>query len=273
MTATAMKTRGKNLSETMPRLEKQTEDRRVLRVKKQFWQRDVAFPGRLTEDMRDLKKLYQLRYDVYCRQKGFLEPADYPDQCETDVFDQHSLHFGAFDDFGNALGTLRLVRNSSRGFPMLGHCDIDVPDHILDNAGEISRLAVSKTIRKRQDDGDYGMAVNDAGVDAAPIKRLENNRRSHRPDIVIGLYKSLYQESRKHGITHWIAAMEPGLLKLLRRFYFTFEPIGPQVDYYGPVRPYMVSLEAIEDQVYENSKPFYAAFVKGLPPEFIKHPV
>lgn len=273
MTATAAKAQRKNSNESIPLTENRAEKQRQLRVKKQFWQRDVAFPGKLIEDNSDLKKSYRLRYDVYCLQKGFLEPGSYPDRCETDIFDQHSLHFGAFDDLGNILGTLRLVRNSFQGFPMLGHCDIDVADHILENAGEISRLAVSKIIRKRRGDGEYGMAAEGGAVDGVAAQRPRHNRRRHRPDIVVGLYKSLYQESKRHGITHWIAAMEPGLLKLLRRFYFSFEPIGPEVDYYGPVRPYIVSLESIEDQVYEKSKPFYAAFVRGLPPEFVKHPL
>ncbi len=154
---------------------------------------------------------------------------------------------------------------------MLDHCEINVPENILANSGEISRLAVSKIIRKRREDGDYGMAVDGNGVDSMSNVVKRDERRRHRPDIVVGLYKSLYQESKLHGITHWIAAMEPSLLKLLRRFYFNFESIGPEVDYYGPVRPYMVSLESIEDQVYANSKPFYEAFVKGLPPELIKH--
>lgn len=273
MTAIAIKAQRKKSSERIPLRQSQLESRERLRIKERFWQRDVAFPGRLVEDMDDLKKLYQLRYDVYCVQKNFLRQDDYPDRCETDVFDQHSLHFGAFDDLGNALGTLRLVKNSPRGFPMTDHCDINVPDHILDKAGEISRLAVSNIIRKRKGDGEYGMAVNGGSIDSASEKRTDHNRRRHRPDIVVGLYKSLYQESRRCGITHWIAAMEPGLLKLLRRFYFSFESIGPEVDYYGPVRPYMVSLESIEDQVYEKSKPFYAAFVKGLPPELVKYPL
>lgn len=63
------------------------------------------------------------------------------------------------------------------------------------------------------------------------------------------------------------------LLKLLKRFYFQFEPIGPEIDYYGSVRPYMVSLESVENQVYVNSKEFYASFVEGLPPELISHPL
>lgn len=259
------------LNESAPQV--QNRKNTLNEVKQRFWDLGVAFPSKLVKNMQDLEKLYQLRYEVYCVQKGFLNPGNYPNHCETDIFDQHSLHFGAFDDLGNALGTLRLVKQSSQGFPMADHCKINVPDHILDNAGEISRLAVSKMIRKRKNDGEYGMVVGGREMDIKPEIRPENNKRRHRPDIVVGLYKSLYQESRKHGITHWIAAMEPGLLKLLRRFYFNFETIGPEVDYYGPVRPYMVSLESIEDQVYKNSKPFYAAFVEGLPPELIKHPV
>ncbi len=243
------------------------------KVKKRFWGCDVAFPSKLVENVQELEKLYQLRYDVYCLQKNFLDPKNYPDEKEMDNFDQYSLHFGAFDDLGNALGNLRLVRNSHIGFPMLSHCKIDVPDSILQNSGEISRLAVSKIIRKRQGDGEYGMVMNGNKIDEKPVTNLADNRRRHRPDIVVGLYKSLYQTSKRQGITHWLAAMEPGLVKLLRRFYFNFEPIGPEVDYYGPVRPYIVSLESIEEEVYTNSKPFYTSFVKGLPPELIRHPV
>jgi len=259
------------LKESTPHV--QNQEKHPRRVKERFWSRDVAFPSRLVVDMKDLNKLYQLRYDVYCLQKGFLDPADYPNKCETDIFDKHALHFGAFDHSGNALGTLRLVKNSGVGFPMLKHCEIDVSEEILLKAGEVSRLAVSKIIRKRSGDGEYGMALQGGRVDEKPKFIPENNKRRHRPAIVVGLYKSLYQESKRAGITHWLAVMEPGLLKLLKRFYFNFEAIGPEVDYFGPVRPYMVSLDAIEDQVYQSSKAFYTSFVNGLPPELIKYPL
>ncbi len=36
------------------------------RIKKRFWERGVAFPSKLVEDMQELEKLYQLRYEVYC---------------------------------------------------------------------------------------------------------------------------------------------------------------------------------------------------------------
>ncbi len=267
----AMAPRNKSCSEITPKV--QIQDNKLRQVRRRFWDNDVAFPSQLVENLRKMKKLYALRYKVYCEQKGFLDPAKYPDNLETDIYDQHALHFGAFDDLGNALGTLRLVKNSDYGFPMLRHCEINVPDSILKTAGEISRLAVSKSIRKRKDDGQYGMAVKGGAVDEMPKTRRKNNRRRHRPDIVVGLYKKLYQESKLQGITHWLAAMEPTLLKLLKRFYFHFEPIGPEIDYYGSVRPYMVSLESVENQVYVNSKEFYASFVEGLPPELISHPL
>jgi len=257
--------------ETVPHV--QSREKSLKKAKKIFWASDVAFPSRLVEDMQDLKKLYRLRYEVYCVQKGFLDPADYPDKCETDIFDKHALQFGAFDHSGHALGTLRLIKNSEAGFPMLTHCKINVLEDVLQKSGEISRLAVSKMIRKRVGDGEYGMAVDGGMLDEKPKSLTQHNKRQHRPDIVVGLYKSLYQESKRAGISHWLAVMEPGLLKLLKRFYFNFEPIGPEVDYYGIVRPYMVSLESIEDQVYHSSKDFYASFVDGLPPELIKHPL
>lgn len=252
---------------------KQDQKNNLSDTKKNFWDRDVAYPSALIKDTTHLEKTYQLRYDVYCLQKGFLDPENYPEQTEIDDFDAHSLHFGTFDDLGNALGTIRLVKKSKKGLPMLDHCEIDISEDLLEGAGEISRLAVSKIIRKRREDTQYGIANDDIPIDEMPKIHPTDNGRRHRPDIVIGLYKCLYQESKKQGITHWVAAMEPGLLKLLKRFYFDFYPIGPEVDYYGAVRPYMVSLESIEDKVYESSKEFYAYFTKGLPSKYIRHSV
>ena len=58
-------------------------------------------------------------------------------------------------------------------------------------------------------------------------------------------------------------------MRLLSRFRFTFTPIGPEADYYGPVTPYIADIAAIERQVFEEMPEFFAEFIDGLEPEFI----
>jgi N-acyl amino acid synthase of PEP-CTERM/exosortase system len=63
------------------------------------------------------------------------------------------------------------------------------------------------------------------------------------------LYRAMFQYSRENGIRYWYAAMERSLARLLGRYGFDFTPIGPQVDYYGPVTVYMADLRALEEKV------------------------
>ena len=56
-----------------------------------------------------LQHSYRLRYQVYCLERRFLRPEDYPQGTETDEFDPHSIHIGAMDRRGTLAGTARLV--------------------------------------------------------------------------------------------------------------------------------------------------------------------
>src|SRR5690606_15783528 len=106
--------------------------------------------------------------------------------------------------------------------------------------------------RRRKNDGFYGFdTVSDFdGVDvnltSTQAQATDNipHRRS-KPEIVLGLYKTMYQASKRQGITHWLAAMERSLLRLLTRYNIGFQPIGPELDYFGPVVPYIAAIADI----------------------------
>jgi N-acyl amino acid synthase of PEP-CTERM/exosortase system len=205
-----------------------------------------------------LESAYRLRFDVYCVERAYLPPQDYPSGREIDEFDAHSLHFSAFNRAGDTVGTIRLVQPNSTGFPLLQHCQLHdevIPDEIV----EISRLAVSKRYRRRAEDDIYGITPEQIMV---PDPRPEERRR--RPEIVLGLYKIIYQESKRRGITHWLAAMERSLVRLLWRYGFSFEAIGPEVDYYGPVTPYITKIAEIERDVLAIRPSIFKEFNEGL---------
>ena len=57
----------------------------------------------------------KLRYQVYCKEIKSLDPNDYPDEIETDWFDQYSYHFLAKSKYG-IIGCTRLIPNTPKGF-------------------------------------------------------------------------------------------------------------------------------------------------------------
>src|SRR5665647_10971 len=227
----------------------------------------------IIDDTQYLMDSYALRYDVYCNEQHFLPPEDYPSQLEIDAFDNSAIHVGAINLEGVLIGTLRLVLPSARGFPLFEHCELfntykDFANSPLPSTAEISRLAVSKSYRRRTNDGLYDLASQE---DAVPSTGNEDEamHRRHKPEITLGLYKAMYQVSKRRGITHWFAAMEETLLRLLYRYRSAFNPIGPQVDYYGPVTPYLAEITHIEAGIRQRCPEMFAEFVQGLGLELV----
>jgi N-acyl amino acid synthase of PEP-CTERM/exosortase system len=218
-----------------------------------------------------LAQSYALRFQVFCEELGFVPPASCPEGQESDAHDSHSLHFGAIDRHGAVVGTARLVRDSDLGLPLFSRCRI-LPE-FQPSAGErgavaeISRLAVSAHYRRRKGDDRYGLST---GVQEHPrVTPMARERRGRRPEIVLGLYRAMYQESKRRGIRRWYAAMEKGLARQLTRFHIHFLEVGPETDYYGPVSPYAVDIRAVEASVAAGDRALFREMVRGLDPRFL----
>lgn len=211
-----------------------------------------------------LEASYALRFEVYCREKRFLSPADCPGGVDIDEYDASAVHLGIFGLNDQMVGTVRLVLSDVLDFPLRRHCH-----YALDNiehtsavkVAEISRLAVSKRLLPQFIK--QASAWSRDRFDVSPVAAGQATVRVERL-LVLELYKALYQESKKQGVTHWLAAMEPSLARLLWRFRFLFRPIGPEVDYYGSVRPYLARINQVEKLVFDANPSLFAHFVEGL---------
>lgn len=218
-----------------------------------------------------LDQSFALRYQVYCLERGFLNPAHYPEQRETDAFDAHALHFGTTNLQGEVVGTARLVQRSSVGFPLFGRCtifpgetEIDRPEHTV---VEVSRLSVSrKKYRRHKEDGAHG------GQGTPPPAHIARERRGGHAEcggeLIVSLYKALYQASKRRGITHWLAATEQSLYRLLGKYAFPLRPIGPEIDYFGPVAPYLMDVREFDQVILSGTRPRLDDFLVGLEPRF-----
>jgi N-acyl-L-homoserine lactone synthetase len=168
-----------------------------------------------------LDAIHRLRYQVYCLEREFLDVRRYPDGRERDAFDEHSVHLAAIGPTGTALSTLRLVCDSPLGFPL------DKYVHSLwDSFGGLPRPQVAEVSR----------------LIVSPRHRRTN---MSDPQLLFGLFRTLYEECHRRGLHHLLATMEPCLARLLRRLGFPFEPIGDTIDYFGAVTPYCAHLDTM----------------------------
>ena len=206
-----------------------------------------------------LRESYALRYQVYCRERTFLSPEGYPNRLEVDEFDRHSIHVGAVDALGALAGTARVVKPSEMGFPLFRHCRTFPHETEFHGRNtrlvEVGRLAVSRSYTRPDD-----------GLDGA------GERRRGREDVFLTLLKALYQQSKRLGATHWLAATEASLQRLLAQHGFPFRAIGPDTDYFGVVTPYTLDLKEFDSVILSRRFPVLDRFLIGLEPEFSPRP-
>ena len=194
-----------------------------------------------------LDAIHQLRYEVYCLERNFIDPGRFPDKREVDEYDPASVHFAATDEGGRMVGTQRLVRDSPLGFPIEAHVPTPVPllkEIDRNKMAEISRLIVART---------------DRGFD-----RDDALRRHHR--ILLPLFRNMYRKSVALELEYWLAAMEPGLHRLLEVLMgLSFRPAAESIDYYGFVVPYVAEIRKME-HVLERRRPALLAYFQDPAP-------
>lgn len=179
-----------------------------------------------------IQSAFELRYQVYCVERRFLEANDYPDGRESDGRDEDSAHFYSCNPRQELVGYVRLVPPDADGrFPWQEYCTELISGVRLpapSRSAEISRLMMRSDYRRCRSRARGG------------------ERRAEANSLMLSLYRQIYQHSVRSGIDHWYAAMERPLAKLLQRLDFAFVQIGPETDYFGPVAPYLADVRELE---------------------------
>jgi len=189
------------------------------------------------ESAEAISECFRLRYQVYCVENRFEDPLRNPGGLETDEFDCAAMHsMLRHRESGEIVGTVRLLLprdgKQGAGLPMRQICRhqlMSQENRLLPWAGtaEISRFAVSKTMRRRAGDGTV----------VGNFETSENDPRRRIPDTSLGLMQAVVAMASKSGMTHVCAVMDPTLLRMLRRLGMIMPSIGPEVDYHGRRQP------------------------------------
>lgn len=213
-----------------------------------------------------LQESFQLRYEAYCERQKFLDASEYPERYERDQFDRNSLHVGIIHDQTQVMtATARIVYGKSQfdapPLPLYEHCSVDRKyQNFLDKTryvGEISRFVMSPAALDR-------ILEFTSREQEGPVGQGPSSKYRVSLPAILTLYKSIYQASRINGIAVLVAAMEQSLRRLVTRFRFPFHQIGPEVDYFGPVAPFLLDLDELDDVLFDEAPWLLAEFYRGL---------
>ncbi len=198
----------------------------------------------------------EFRYRVFCEEMGRIEPPVLPSggrYIETDRYDIHSRHFvGYHKATGRIAGFVRVILPNPLGLNVTPRYIIErplpYPDATDGNIGEISRMAISPEFRRRHSDRQKPIQGDPAGeMGAVPST---DGHRHHQPELVLGLYREVYQLCKRNGLAHCFAAMDSNFSRLLVRLGFPFVPVGPVNDAVDPPRRvFMISAREMEQSL------------------------
>lgn len=208
---------------------------------------DTIAVGKEDTALRD--EAFRLRYQVYCVENPFEDPAAHPDGLEHDDYDQRAAHCLLLHKPSQSwAGAVRLIlpnpEDPNHSFALQEVCRdpmiFDPGRFPVLQMGEISRFCISKDFRRRQGDGLYPASTD-------PETRTDERRVI--PNMTLGLMEGLMRMSLDNGLFYLCAVMERPLLRLLERLGIHFTNIGPLVEYHGRRQPCMLKLETMLQEV------------------------
>ncbi len=195
-------------------------------------------------------KAHRLRYEVYCVEHSYEDPANHPGGLEYDSFDRHSVQSVLIHrDTGIVAGVARLILpwhdGEAKPLPFHGACAHKPPEcqypFPISSTGEASRLLISREFVR------YCGELARARGPAARNGHARSGDDLVFQNLLFGLIASITQMSFEHGITHVCGLLRPALLRLLNRNGNYFVPVGPLVDHHGRRQPCYADFKEVSE--------------------------
>lgn len=225
-------------------------------------------PVTLDDSAPLLAMSYRLRYQSFVLERLFFRKENYPSQLESDSFDRASVHVGVLNSRNELVGTARIVTSNGAGLPLFRYCTLFPEETTVSDPSntvvELSRVCLNRRSNRRGALGPIAPADVRAlsALPSAPEPGHESN------DPLATLIKGMYQATKRMHATHWIIAIEKSLRRRIVRYGLPFRQVGPEVDYFGPVSPYVMSLADLDDVIRTGDYPVLDDFAVGLEPDY-----
>lgn len=210
---------------------------------------DSCFEVFLADTPESKQIHYNLRYQVYCDEMGFEDKALFPDEMESDEWDNHAVHFLVRHKVtGHWLGGLRLVYDHNEAFPFEKltepHQKITQTDREV--SVEMSRLCVIKEARRFSSKrfAPYGLPEQEISAETDTIRSLYNFKNQSR-SIMWGLIRAAVEYSAFQNLDRWYFIIAPALAGFIRREGFAMQKIGDPCEFRGLRTPYQLAVDNI----------------------------
>nr|WP_164504253.1 PEP-CTERM/exosortase system-associated acyltransferase [Nitrosomonas sp. HPC101] len=218
----------------------------------------------LTEELK--REAYRIRHSVYCEDLQF--EFSRPDRFETDEHDAHSLHLlirnVSNDTF---IGCTRIIRpplnNNDRRLPFEKTCAQTLDRSIIDPSrlpadkiGEVSRLAVIASFRRRKGEKNHPINISEEDFGTGLMTRF--------PYIPLGLYIGTVELARIHNIKVLFMLTEERLVSHFSRLGAQLEPIGAPVEHHGLRFPSMVEISSTISNMRPVFRPLYQTIAEDI---------
>jgi N-acyl amino acid synthase of PEP-CTERM/exosortase system len=208
---------------------------------------DEAYETVLADTWAAKRIHYQVRYQVFCQEKGFERADAFPDRQEKDPWDMHSVHFIVRErSSGRWVAAMRMIQSGPSGFPLetLTTLKDGLSPGLLERGScEISRLCLVKREKgsarndrcyiRETDFGEVGPSVSDV----------------RESEIMLGLFRAALAYSERNDVNFWYILINRAFARLLARLGVHLKEAGPECDHRGRRTPYLVDLAAGRDFV------------------------
>lgn len=176
----------------------------------------------------EIQDSLELRYRIYCEEKGWVDPTLCADFLETDRFDKHSLHYLAFDSENELIGSARLIfQSEEEGIQISAHPG-PVRFEDFSDCAELSRLIA-----------------------------LPGHRRG---SILLGLIRMVYADliGELSHLRFLYIGVDTSFHRVLRRIGFDFVQLGePEIFYGDELLAARMDIAEMDDHMRKVNSLFY----------------
>jgi len=207
-----------------------------------------------TDELR--RAVFALRYQVYCRENNFIDPALHPDRLESDAYDEHSSHFLLIrQKDGLAVGTVRVtfpheekIRNSFQMQKLVDHPLLHQPEQV-DTLFEMSRFCFISSFRQRVRDGHLLPVYYEQEWNQGEISKALSLFRRRVPYAPLGLMMAAFEAALDKGYTNGITMMESRQFNTIRRLGMDYRVLGPRCVHHGSQQPLLFNIKSAFDSM------------------------
>ena len=201
----------------------------------------------LANDQWSRRIHYQLRYQVFCLETGYEDPAQFPDEEEKDEWDENSAHLLVQERAtGQWVAAMRLVLPYAHSLPIEKRVDIETSlRRDQRKSAEISRLCMVGHYRRRL----QGRVMPCSGQSSEQDKitqesmRAELKKQQHTAEILQVLLNAAVAISGERGIGYWYMLTTRALAKVLGSVLpMNLQLAGPPCSHRGERYPFLVDV-------------------------------